>query len=319
MMKEGGERYFLHGDHLGSTRVVTDASGQPVKELDYAPFGQTTTETGSLIVPKKFTGKELDPSTGLYDYGARFYDPVLGRFLSPDPLIPDISNPQALNRYSYVYNNPLKYTDPTGRTPDYTFDPILWAMDVNAFREDPSFLNGLAVVLDGGALLFPVIPAVAGVTIRGLVTAVEAMGTAGKQVGETVKRAGQAVLRSAPDLASEAGFARMGGKTAKEVPKLLNPGINVTEKGMQHVLERHTVNGIAEFAGKSKFATGINFQKLIQQGTQMPMVRQPNGNFARTFDSGVAIGIDRTGQASSTVTIVTRPNGDLVTMFPGDP
>jgi hypothetical protein len=107
---------------------------------------------------------------------------------------------------------------------------------------------------------------------------------------------------------------------AKGAPKLLNPGINVTEKGMQHVLERHIVNGIPEFAGKSKFTTGVNLQELIQQGTQMPMVRQANGNFARTFDAGRAIGIDRaTGQASSTVTIITGPNGNLITMFPGAP
>ena len=89
---------------------------------------------------------------------------------------------------------------------------------------------------------------------------------------------------------------------------------------MQHVLERHIVNGIPEFAGKSKFTTGVNLTELIQQGAQMPMVRQANGNFARTFDAGRIIGIDRaTGRASSTVTIITRPNEDLVAMFPGAP
>jgi hypothetical protein len=50
----------------------------------------------------------------LYDYRARFYDPTLGRFLQPDPLVPEPGNPQALNRYAYVYNNPLRYTDPSG-------------------------------------------------------------------------------------------------------------------------------------------------------------------------------------------------------------
>jgi len=50
----------------------------------------------------------------LYDYGARFYDPALGRFISADTVVPGAGNPQALNRYAYVLNNPLKYTDPTG-------------------------------------------------------------------------------------------------------------------------------------------------------------------------------------------------------------
>ncbi len=89
---------------------------------------------------------------------------------------------------------------------------------------------------------------------------------------------------------------------------------------MQHVLERHTVNGIPKFASKSKFTPDVNLQELIQQGTQMPMVRQTNGNFVRTFDVGRTIGVDRvTGQASSTVTIITAPNGNLVTIFPGIP
>jgi hypothetical protein len=120
-----------------------------------------------------------------------------------------------------------------------------------------------------------------------------------------------------PFLKAGKKFCRNAAETA---PKLLNPGINITEKGMEHVLERHIVNGIPEYATKSKFTTGVNLEELIQQGTQMPMVRQANGNFARTFDAGRAIGIDRaTGQASSVVTIITKPNGNLVTMFPGAP
>ncbi len=62
---------------------------------------------------KKFTGQRLD-GTGLYYYNARYYDPLIGRFISPDTIIPDPSNPQSFNRYSYCLNNPLKYIDPNG-------------------------------------------------------------------------------------------------------------------------------------------------------------------------------------------------------------
>jgi RHS repeat-associated protein len=64
----------------------------------------------------KFTGQRLD-TTGLYYYGARYYDPGIGRFISPDSIVPDPTNPQNFNRYSYCLNNPLKYTDPTGHWP----------------------------------------------------------------------------------------------------------------------------------------------------------------------------------------------------------
>jgi RHS repeat-associated protein len=63
---------------------------------------------------KLFTGQRLDSGTGLYYNGARYYDPSLGRFISPDMVVPTFENPQSFNRYSYVKNNPLKYIDPTG-------------------------------------------------------------------------------------------------------------------------------------------------------------------------------------------------------------
>ncbi|MBI4294960.1 MAG: RHS repeat-associated core domain-containing protein, partial [Chloroflexi bacterium] len=62
---------------------------------------------------QKFTGQRLD-GTGLYYYGARYYDPALARFVSADTIVPRPANPQSLNRYSYTLNNPLKYVDPTG-------------------------------------------------------------------------------------------------------------------------------------------------------------------------------------------------------------
>jgi len=65
-------------------------------------------------------GQEYDPETGLYYYNARYYDPEIGRFLSADAMIPDPGNPQSFNRYSYVLNNPLRYTDPSGHVPDDT-------------------------------------------------------------------------------------------------------------------------------------------------------------------------------------------------------
>ena len=67
----------------------------------------------------RFPGHRLD-ATGLYYYNARYYDATIGRFLSPDSVMPDITNPQSLNRYSYVFNNPLKYNDPTGNWPDWS-------------------------------------------------------------------------------------------------------------------------------------------------------------------------------------------------------
>ena len=78
------------------------------------PFGSMRSTTGSSGSSYKFTDQELDSETGLYNYDARLYDPEIGRFISADPIVPDPFNPQSLNRYSYVLNNPLIYTDPSG-------------------------------------------------------------------------------------------------------------------------------------------------------------------------------------------------------------
>jgi RHS repeat-associated protein len=77
----------------------------------YFPFGST--RTGSVSTDKKFTGQRLD-GTGLYYYGARYYDATIGRFISPDTASPALMNPQSFNKYTYCSNNPLKYNDPTG-------------------------------------------------------------------------------------------------------------------------------------------------------------------------------------------------------------
>ncbi len=110
--KKGDTLYYVHQDHLGSSAVITNSSGALVESMTYYPYGAT--RTGSIATTEeKFTGQRLD-GTGLYYYNARYYDPGIGRFISPDRLIPEMSNPQAFNRYAYVYNNPLRYTDPNG-------------------------------------------------------------------------------------------------------------------------------------------------------------------------------------------------------------
>ncbi|SHL12484.1 RHS repeat-associated core domain-containing protein [Desulfatibacillum alkenivorans DSM 16219] len=110
-----GVRYFSK-DHLGSSTVVTDDSGAVVEQADYRPFGEDRFYTGSVATPTpyKYTDQELDTSTGLYNYDARHYDPAIGRFISPDSLIPNAYDPQQLNPYAYCSNNPLRYVDPTG-------------------------------------------------------------------------------------------------------------------------------------------------------------------------------------------------------------
>jgi len=108
---DGTTRYY-HADHLGSTRVVTDGAGAAQESTLYLPYGDAAAPAAGAKY--RYTGQELDAESGLYCYGARYYNAVLGRFVSADPSGPDIGNPQALNRYSYVLNNPIFLVDPSG-------------------------------------------------------------------------------------------------------------------------------------------------------------------------------------------------------------
>ena len=111
-INEESNTFYSHGDHLGSTRIVTDETKNIIAAISYHPFGEPCIEEGSEAY--LFTGKKRD-ATGLYYYGARYYDCELGRFLTRDPLKGELLNPQSLNRYSYCRNNPLLYIDPDGK------------------------------------------------------------------------------------------------------------------------------------------------------------------------------------------------------------
>ena len=113
---EGSALSYFHKDHLGSSTVMTDDTGSLIESTNYEPFGGQRAHTGINSSIYKFTDQEFDAESGLYNYDARMYDPIIGRFISPDSLIPDVYNPQALNRYSYCLNNPLRYTDPSGHS-----------------------------------------------------------------------------------------------------------------------------------------------------------------------------------------------------------
>lgn len=106
--------YYIIQDRLGSASVLTDASGNTVGEQRYFPTGETRVATGTMPTDRLYTGQRNEGDLGIYDYGARFYDAKLGKFLSADSVVPDMTNPQAFNRYAYAMNNPILYNDPTG-------------------------------------------------------------------------------------------------------------------------------------------------------------------------------------------------------------
>lgn len=116
----GGSAVLLNGtelrhivkDHLGSVELITDSQGNVLGEYSYDPWGKSSGE--DPLLGRGFAGYEYLPWFGIYNAGSRLYDPMLGRFLSPDPFVGDPLSSVALNRYLYCLNNPLRYRDPNG-------------------------------------------------------------------------------------------------------------------------------------------------------------------------------------------------------------
>ena len=156
--------YYLHVDYQNNLLAISneaeqllerisgvyteqgrsDAWGRPRKNIDLEynlpnPFGGSS----SSFTMRGYTFHEHLEMVGLINMNGRVYDPILGRMLSPDNLVPDAANTQGYNRYSYCYNNPLKYTDPDGNEPITLTILAVVALEVRLLTTAIIRLNGI--------------------------------------------------------------------------------------------------------------------------------------------------------------------------------
>src|SRR5262249_49789361 len=130
----GATTYYLHADHQGSLQAVTDGSGNEVQRLKYRPYGDRLQTTTGLTESEGYIGQRQDDS-GLFYLHARYFDPVVARFLSPDPVFPNGTN-VGLNGYAYASNDPVNRSDPGGADDEAEWGPI----EVGPVDESPIFI-----------------------------------------------------------------------------------------------------------------------------------------------------------------------------------
>jgi len=160
----GQPAYFTHANALNSATTATDATGAPAGEILYYPWGQTWEDPGGFFGVTAYQPwaamLEYDTSVPDYETPFRGYYPTLGRWMSPDPMAGDISNPQSLNRYAYALNNPTSLVDPLGLDPcdsqDYSepCDPCgdaFWQLlDIGCMPAGPGGLAPFPPIPPGG-------------------------------------------------------------------------------------------------------------------------------------------------------------------------
>lgn len=248
---------YYHLDPIGSVRMVTDSAGAEVARYDYHPFGEEVPPVTSGQT-RRYAGKERDAETS-YDYfGGRYHAGRVGRFTTVDPayeLEDNLLDPQRWNRYAYVRNNPLRYSDPDGRIIETLWDAANVIMGARSLVANVATGNwaGAAVdtvgiIADAAATLAPGAPGGAGTAIRAARGAENALTVA--RAPQAAGRAGrQARLRELADDTS-LGAADRGW---------LRQEINSIERGNQRSIRNPPGKDLAHERGREA-AKGYSYK-----------------------------------------------------------
>ncbi len=156
-LPNSGGKYYSLFDGQGSVVGLTDSNGNEVNAYDYDPYGVIlNTATNPVANPFQYEGGYFESSTGLVKFGTRYYNPNLGRWTQQDPTAGSLGNPDTLNRYLYVSDDPANQVDPTGRYSIYCLGAFAWTLfgSIGAFQAVqflvPLFVNLIvnAIALD---------------------------------------------------------------------------------------------------------------------------------------------------------------------------
>jgi RHS repeat-associated protein len=271
-----GTLYFVHSDYLGSIHTITDQNGTVVERLAYDPWGSRRnpadwTQADSRIswkFSRGFTMHEHLDEFGIINMNGRIYDPLLGRFLNPDPQMQDPDNPQNYNRYAYAFNNPLIYTDPDGEF----FWGILIPIVINAITNvitnwdditDKS--DGLNPIVEGlGYMLFGAVSGLVGTEYPALAPAWTSFGNViladnQKEMSIALYQTAGSVANFAIDQVVKSTFTNNMSKEAKEIK--LDEVINNQVKILKAELDKYMKKAIL---GNTKIPEKTLNQKITE-------------------------------------------------------
>jgi RHS repeat-associated protein len=308
LQRESAGEYNPGGEDVLDTALY-DSYGHMTADLNSSTGGAAS--RGESIGFGGQWGNYTDPETGLLCLGHRYYEPGTGRFLNRDP----IGYAGGENLYGYAGNNPINEIDPEGTDGGFftwlihTFFPTKLKLATPTLTSNLAEKNReLAELTQGGD----------DGDVNGAISAQSYYHMAAKapqitKATNDVEESAGETMASAVTGPEEEGVVA----TAEAAPRLLNPPIQLTPSGLAHVLDRHSFGGVLS-AGKSIFNRGENITDLIEAATHSRITVQYNGNLARVYDAGRDIGVNRTtGLQTRVMTVITRPNGNLVTAFPG--
>lgn len=287
---------YYHHDNLQGVAFETDDRGQVLVETAFDPYGGDLHATTD---PFAFTGKERDPDTGLYDFGARAYDPKLGLFLSPDPAVladPElaIEDPQLLNVYAYARNNPTTHVDQDGRLPHILIGALVGAVIGGgaylvkaAITKDFSVKGALAATA-GGAVAGAVAAATCGASLwvqgaaAGVAGGIAQRGIETGSLSKTLSPTAMAV--DAALGVAGAGVGKVAAKVASKVaPKFMGAAKAAIARGRSALRASGSAARSAEKAATSVPNRIYSARELLRRGVESG----PFHNFPESFNQEI--------------------------------
>lgn len=231
---------YYHNDHLGSPAAATDERGDLLWRAHYRPYGERQEAPKSERFGNLgYTGHAQDADSQLVYAGARYYDPLIGRFLAVDPAPVASSAPGSFNRYSYTLNNPYRFNDPSGESPSPT-DVYSFAVDVgNLLVQEAVYVAAISVNDQ----------AVANLAIEGMVearadAAISTLGLISPAPGVAPALKAAKVAKSVDTASDTARQALRNAKEANGIPKSAQPDRTIkpnTREGNQLGLDDRNV------------------------------------------------------------------------------
>ncbi|MGH7802413.1 MAG: RHS repeat-associated core domain-containing protein, partial [Thermodesulfobacteriota bacterium] len=249
--------------------AITDATSTVEWDRVYLPYGEGFNDPNSdfLSNTHEYTAKEIDEDTGLYYYGARYYKPSIGRFMSVDPAGGDITEPQSWNRYAYVQNNPFKYIDPNGEA----------AVNVSGIvKLNTQLRNRLGFVPD--LILDLLLPVEPEAIVASSIPGPQALGTGviSKEVGKSIFNRVTTKISSLPkpDRVSNAGgFIRSFVTKEDQIFFRLFSGDNKTGRFLTKVRPKNRQQAIEGLALPSGNEAEFIQEVLVPAGTRLQRSR----------------------------------------------
>ena len=273
MSQQERDVFYYHSDHLGSTSYITDRDGNASQFVCYKPYGEALVDEHATLyeMPWKFNGKELDSETGLYYYGARYYDSRLSMWYGVDAIAEKYTS---VGGYVYCAGNPVKLVDPDGDSPTLATAAIGAVLGgiVGGAIEIGSQLYQNGEVADwsavGGASAQGAITgAAAGLTCGASLVITAGVSSASNVIGGVVNREIQGKETTATNIITDATIGGVAGTVGKGLGQLVKKGLDTSTaatKGkigeattqIKYALEGYKSNGKAVVETGKTTATG---------------------------------------------------------------